>query len=284
MIFKITKFKELVENFLNEEKAIDYLLKNNYINKYEKCEKCNANTILNLNKKLYVCRNYKCRKSISIFYNSLFSKLKIPINDILYILYNFLIKTSNDGLCASTGISRDTIYTYFNMFRSLIFESIDKNIKIGGPGIIVEIDETKIGKKGLWVIGGVERDNRNNIFMEILTERNENKFNDIILKYVYKGSIIYTDTWGYYDKLEKLGFEHKTVDHNKYFKDPITGVHINTIEGKWAIIKLNINKSNRNKKTFEKHLYEYIWRTKNKEKDIWIIFMKLISFKSTSET
>lgn len=45
MIFKITKFKELVENFLNEEKAIDYLLKNNYINKYEKCEKCNANTI-----------------------------------------------------------------------------------------------------------------------------------------------------------------------------------------------------------------------------------------------
>lgn len=137
------------------------------------------------------------------------------------------------GLCASTGISRDTIYTYFNMFRSLIFESIDKNIKIG-----------------LWVIGGVERDNRNNIFMEILTERNENKFNDIILKYVYKGSIIYTDTRGYYDKLEKLGFEHKTVDHNKYFKDPITGVHINTIEGIWAIIKLNINKSNRNKKTY----------------------------------
>lgn len=63
-------------------------------------------------------------------------------------------------------------------------------------------------------------------------------------------SIIYTDTWGYYDRLEKLGFKHKTVDHNKNFKDPITGIHINSIENLWSIIKLNINRNNRNKKTF----------------------------------
>ena len=30
---------------------------------------------------------------------------------------------------------------------------------------------------------------------------------------------------------------HKTVNHSKQFKDPVTGVHSNTIEGNWSAIK-----------------------------------------------
>lgn len=52
----------------------------------------------------------------------------------------------------------------------------NENIKIGGPGIIVEIDEMKFGKKkynrghqviGSWIIGGVERIDEKNFFCNI---------------------------------------------------------------------------------------------------------------------
>ncbi|KAG2196834.1 hypothetical protein INT46_001751 [Mucor plumbeus] len=35
----------------------------------------------------------------------------------------------------------------------------------------------------------------------------------------------------------KKGYKHMTVNHSKNFKDPVTGVHTNTIEGRWNGLK-----------------------------------------------
>ena len=78
---------------------------------------------------------------------------------------------------------------------------------IGGEGIIVEIDESKFGKRkynrghrveGVWVVGGVE-------------------------------IIVRTDLWRGYRALHDFGMEHQTVNHTDHFVDPVTGVHTNTI-------------------------------------------------------
>jgi hypothetical protein len=74
-------------------------------------------------------------------------------------------------------------------------------------------------------------------------------------------------TWKVYNELKNAGFLHKTVNHLKCFKNPLTGVHTNTVEGMWNGIKLRIPSRNRNKSSVSGHL-EFIWRRKN-ENDLW---------------
>ena len=62
--------------------------------------------------------------------------------------------------------------------------------------------------------------------------RNENTMEKILFKYVLPGSVVYTDQCKAYDNqcLEAL-IVHRIVNHSFSFKDPLTNVHTNTIEG-----------------------------------------------------
>ena len=71
---------------------------------------------------------------------------------------------------------------------------------IGGPGTIVEIDESKFGKRkynrgrlrdGKWVLGGIERGT--DIFLEIVARRDTNTLLSVIQRNVLPGTDIYTD-------------------------------------------------------------------------------------------
>lgn len=86
-------------------------------------------------------------------------------------------------------------------------------IFIGGNGIIVEIDESKFGKRkyhrgdrveGVWVVGGVERTEERKVFLTTVTNRNSNTMEDIIRKFVAPGSIIHTDCWAAYNMIERM--------------------------------------------------------------------------------
>ena len=108
--------------------------------------------------------------------------------------------------------------------------------KIGGPNIIVEIDESKLGKRkynrghrieGIWVAGGVERSDERCMFAVTVENRKAETLKDIILRNVAPGSIIYTDCWrGYRDEdLSAIGMTYDTVNHSVHFVDPETGVY-----------------------------------------------------------
>jgi transposase len=57
------------------------------------------------------------------------------------------------------------------------------------------------------------------------------------------GTRIYTDEYDIYGRLEKWGYEHKTVCHSKgeYARDEdgdgFCEVHVNTIEGFWSLLR-----------------------------------------------
>jgi hypothetical protein len=77
---------------------------------------------------------------------------------------------------------------------------LEENI-IGGNGIVVEMDESKFGKRkhnrghpveGVWV-GGVERTPERKVFITAVKDRTSETLLDIIHKHVNPGSIIYTD-------------------------------------------------------------------------------------------
>ena len=65
----------------------------------------------------------------------------------------------------------------------------------------------------------------------------------IIEKVVAKGSLIYTDEYNIYNKLEQWGYQHKTVCHSsgEYARDDdgdgFCEVHVNTQEGIWSVLR-----------------------------------------------
>lgn len=289
----IESYKSLKNIFDNEDEALTYLIVNNYVNKFDKCKKCEHDTILNLKKKLYVCKYYKCRRALSPLKGTIFNKLRLPLNIQLHILYLFLGKAPSSFISSSLQIDKNTVSRYNKLFRKYIKDKqlMNPRNKIGGRNEIIEIDETKIAKRkynkghkveGAWVIGGIQRSRLKNkvknenkkIFLEPIEERNIENINEIINKYIKKGTTIYTDCWKGYNDLNKIGYKHKTVNHKKHFKDPITGIHTNTIEGTWNGLKQSIISRNRNKKDIVLYLREYQRRKKNREYNIWKNFLK----------
>lgn len=80
--------------------------------------------------------------------------------------------------------------------------------------------------------------------------------------------------WAAYNvACEKSNFTHQTVNHSKFFKDPETKIHTNTVEGFNNGLKTLIRPRNRNKKSVHYYLLYYIWRKQNKN-DIWNGFIE----------
>lgn len=149
----------------------------------------------------------------------------------------------------------------------------DQEVKIGGPHVEVEIDESKFGKrmqhrgkrvKGVWVVGGVERTEERRMFALSVPDRSADTLKSIIETYVEPGSIVMTDGWGGYrnEDLEELDMAHGVVNHSEHFRDPETGIHTNKIEGTWAGMNQAIHKRSRTEKSIDNRLLEYIWRRK----------------------
>lgn len=59
----------------------------------------------------------------------------------------------------------------------------------------------------------------------------------IFQKSVKSSFIVLTDCGKAYDELGLLGYNHRTVKHSKFYKDPKLGVRINTTKGNWASFK-----------------------------------------------
>lgn len=185
-----------------------------------------------------------------------------------------------------TGHSSKTVTAFFGHFRHLIGATLlEEDQMIGGPGIIVEVDETKLGKRkynrghrveGAWILVGVERTVERRVFLVHVVDRSSGTLLGAIARHVAPGSIIYTDMWkGYSPINEILGLEHFTVNHSLHFSDPQTGVNTNTVEGTNNGLKYHIHARNRSADGIDEHLLEFVWRRKNGS-CLWEAFLKAL--------
>jgi transposase-like protein len=197
--------------------------------------------------------------------------------------YMWLTGVDYTTALAQTTHGSTTIVEYFRYFRELVGDSLDEvDWKVGGEGVVVEIDESKFGKRkynrghrveGAWVIGGIERTQSRKFFVRVVEKRDAETIVDVLRDHVLPGSIVHTDCWrGYVHITEDNAVVHRTVNHSMHFVDPETGVHTNSIEGKWAALKRKITLRGRVKETLPEYLFEQIWRTRNKG-DLWNAFI-----------
>jgi hypothetical protein len=79
--------------------------------------------------------------------------------------YFWLNRIPVTSIVTMSGCSSHTVCAFNEYFRQLTADSLDiTNCMIGGPGVIVEVDESKLGKRkyhrghaveGVWIVGGI---------------------------------------------------------------------------------------------------------------------------------
>ena len=119
-----------------------------------------------------------------------------------------------------------------------------KSEKIGGEGKVVQIDESKVGKRkyhrghsveGQWVFDGIEEDSRR-CFLVAVEDRSEATLLPIIKDWIEPGTLIVSDCWKSYHNLNKHGYSHQTVNHSKEFVNK-EGYNSNKMEVHWRHMK-----------------------------------------------
>src|SRR4051794_20645916 len=96
----------------------------------------------------------------------------------------------------------------------------------------------------------------------------------IIKAEVKEGTEIHSDEWSAYRGLERAGYIHRTVNHKKFFVDPVSGAHTQSIESLWRIVKTRYGiKVCGATSLLESKLIEEWWRGLNKD-TLWAAFFR----------
>jgi transposase-like protein len=213
---------------------------------------------------LYQCS--QCREQFTVTVKTVFERSKIPLSKWLAAL--FLLTASKKGVSAhqvhrSLGISYKS--SWFMMHRLREALRTDPKGQLGGPGKIVEADETFfVNRKGAKVRKGyahkmavmslVERDGP--IRSVVLDNVNRPAVEKIIRRNVHHESRLMTDAAGYYKARNRFGIaEYETVNHEQG-EYAHGDVHVNTLEGYYSIFKRGMKGVYQH--CGEQHLHRYV--------------------------
>jgi transposase-like protein len=117
--------------------------------------------------------------------------------------------------------------------------------KIGGPNKIVEIDDSKFGRrnykrghavKGQWVFGGVEHES-GRTFLVPIPDRTAVTLMPVICDWIEPGTTVISDCGATYRDVAAHGYTHLTVNHFLSPVDEHTGAHTNNAESTWPHVK-----------------------------------------------
>jgi transposase len=91
------------------------------------------------------------------------------------------------------------------------------------------------------ILGLIQRGGE--VVLRMLPNVQQTTIQPIITKTISSGSLVYTDEYGIYARLEDWGYGHKSVCHGRgeYARDDdgdgFCEVHVNTMEGFWSLLR-----------------------------------------------
>ncbi|CAF0955135.1 unnamed protein product [Brachionus calyciflorus] len=225
-----------------------------------------------------------------LFDDSFFSLFKKPLKVILAVLKCWSAQITINktisliDLNFDETISDDCVMSIFYKLRQISTLSLDKkNLKLGGRGRIVEIDESMYAKvkhwvgkdlsrERIWVFGLVESCSKDcdvddsKCYLEIVKNREADTLLQIIYEKCLDGTTIYSDCWSSYNKINCFkNFKHRTVNHSVNFIDPSSGVYTNRIESIWNICKSKFKEMRGcSRGMIQSYIDEFVWKFNNK--------------------
>jgi len=170
---------------------------------------------------------------------------------IVKIIYYWTYRYPQEIVLHETGLSNHTVIDFYNFLREVCRVVLQEQSEpIGRPGVIVQIDESKFGKRkhnrgrpidGVWVFGGIlEREsNPPKCFFLPVEDRKASTLIPIIKQWILPGTTVLSDGWKAYKSLEAEGFVHQTVNHSLNFVS-LSDTHTNNIESHWHALKKSL--------------------------------------------
>ena len=141
--------------------------------------------------------------------------------------------------------------------------------QLGGPGSLVEIDESIFAQRknnvgrvvpDQWVFGAYEPATKKGFLLPV-PRRDAVTLLPIIIRWIAPGTTIWSEQWAAYNNLANISFQHRTVNHTLHFVDPNTLLTMNRVEAMWqhAKSKLKAMMGPTNRDMIQDHLAEFMW-------------------------
>jgi len=177
---------------------------------------------------------FKC----SVRRDSFFAGSHLSIIEITKIIYYWTYQYPQHIVLHETGKIKKTIVDFYNFCREVCAVILEQQSEpIGRSGKIVEIDESKYGKRkynrgkrvdSIWVFGGIESDSSPpKYFFQTVSDRSAVTLIPIIKRWTLPGTTILSDCWKAYNLLSAEGYLHETVNRVHFVSE--SGAHTNNI-------------------------------------------------------
>ena len=176
--YSLPSISTVLSDFSTLEGTARYLIENEILYSELECS-CGGRMKRNLPKMIFRCSKLGCRREKSLFHGTFFSKSKLRYDKVMQMAYFWLSKASTTQIVTYTQVSGKSVQAYY--FQELVADTLDEeDFVIGGEGIVVEVDETKLGKRkynrgrrvdGVWVFCAVEKTTERKVFLKILENR-----------------------------------------------------------------------------------------------------------------
>lgn len=174
--------------------------------KIPNCSKCGKK--MNITKRSKAIDNYVfeclCKQRVSVRSGSWLYRSHLRLHQILLFIDNWVKNIELQHIAQCSNISQPTSVKFNRFLYEVVTDVIySQSQPIGGPGAIVEIDESKFGKRkyhrghaveGQWVFGGIDRETGQS-FLVPVEKRDEATLIPIIQKWIRVESTIISDCW-----------------------------------------------------------------------------------------
>lgn len=203
---------------------------------------------------IYRCHKRPCSRRKSIL------KSHLDFSKWLRIIYKIMSSHRYLDIMRDYNISKATVWSIKKKIERAYDTYIDNHpVYLGGPGCIVQVDESCICRRRkflcpsseeddikdtVWVIGAVDKISKSNFFIHQIPNRKINTLSNVLDGKIKVGSVLRSDGHPSYPSVARnLGLIHEKVDHSKGF---ITseGVHTNNIESFWSNLKKCLRNEN----------------------------------------
>ena len=226
---------------------------------------------------IWRCPVKRCKRTFSIRRGSFFEKSHLHLWQMLGLTYVWSRSAGKSrGLSISDlrqelNIGSDDTIVDWNQFCRDICVSyfLNNPDPIGGPGCIVEIDESVFCRRKYevgrmipqqWIFGGYEPGTKKGFLIPV-ENRDAATLIPIINQWILPGSIVWSDMWAAYNGLQAPAYLHGTVNHTFNFVDPQTGVTTNHVEAMWCRAKAKFKSmmGSTNREMVADYLSEFMW-------------------------